>query len=320
MIPLKSVQLASIRLHDYGQNQVKLQFLPRLIAYLAVLITILSFVFYFNILGFALPELYSRNTTPESLVSVSKNVLSYNQLATLDLETEKVYQNINYFNSEESCKLLNQKSVTETLVFSSENQTFWLPQNCKSNLKFLQVTKLNPEDLVKISTNTNIEAFNIANNIYLLVYKNTEISTNLNFEPYLINLSQIIFPTEVSFIEATSFDLAISENQKFYMVGDCQSFEKNNCKIWLINSLNNTRKIIFSDFVSLLNKNQLPLKSVIRFAKIQDSLPNVLNLILYKTDKTEIILVRLSIENGLPVQELNLDKNTEAANFNKYYR
>ena len=316
LIPLKIISLGSTPLDSYGQNQVRLQFLPRIVAICIALLFCGSFLSYFNILGLAISN--PKIPIPESFTPVNKNISKLSTPAT-DQNLE-IYQQINYTNSDQNCNFLYNKSITQTSLFSSVNQGFWLPQDCNNNILFLQVLKLEPQDIKSLSQQINLESILVSNNIYLLVYKADSASSNLNFEAYLANLSQPIFPSDISFIEATSYDLTATNNYKFYLVGKCQNFEKNECKLWQIENQTGKREIIFTNFLEFLNKDQLPNKTVIKFAKIQDSGPDIVNLIAYKETAKVIILFRVSTVSQLVVQTLVIDRVTEPSNYNKYNR
>jgi len=318
LIPIKKIQLNSIGLGSYGQNQIKLQFLPNIIAYLTGLVLFLLILFYFNIAGLAFPDFNSRNTSPEAFVSVKKELTIESITSNTDTLTRS--QNINFLNSQNSCQLQSQKSISQETLFSSLNSGFWVPQNCSSNLSFVQIVKLNPEDVVKLSQNNNLESFLISNNIYILVYKTSQESTGLDFSPYLVDLAQPVFPSEISFIEATSYDLSTSNNLKFYLVGQCQDFTNNKCQLLLLDTNTGRRSTVFSNFLELLKNNDLPANSVVKFAKIQDSSPTAVNIIIYQKANQSIILVRIGMDNSLPIQSLKINIKGEPEVFNKYYR
>lgn len=319
MIPIKKVQLSSIGLSSYGENQIKLQFLPKVVAYLGAFLVVLAFLFYFNLAGLAFPAFNSKSSTPESFINVNKNLV-FQSGNTGGNSFDSKIQNVGYLDSENFCKFVSQKSVTQELIFNSPESGFWLPENCITNVLFLQILKLNPEDVVKLSQNPTTESFLISNNIYLLAYKSSQEASGLDFQPYLVDLSQPVFPSEISFIEATSYDMSTSNNLKFYLVGECQDFKNNNCKLWLLDTETGRRSIIFTDFLQLLTNNKLPAKTVIKFAKIQDSTPTAVNIIIHQQTEKSIILVRIGLANSLPIQSLVINRSDQSSVFNKYYR
>lgn len=321
MIPNKTIQLNSIRSYTYGNNQSRLQFLPKLITYSIGVIFVLSTLWYLNVYSFTSSNSNAQNasSTPESFIPLQKGltpIVSSSQSSV----TEEIYQDILYQNSTDKCSFSYSKTSSQNLLYSSENEGFWSPVNCNTNITFLQILKLSPDKIPSLVDATNLESSLISNSIYLLIYKNSQVKSNLNFEPYLVNLSQPIFPTEVSFIEATSYDVSTSGNLKFYLVGQCQNFEKNNCKLWQVNNFQGTRDIVFTNFLDVLIQNQLPLDTVVKFAKIQDSLPNAVNLILYQPNQKVIKLIRVSVLNSSVIQIIEINKSEQLDIFNKYYR
>lgn len=305
---------------SYNQNRKQLVFLPSLVFYGCLIVGVYIFCSYFNILAWALPELAisSSPKRPEQYLSKS-SILDKKISQVKPNSQEQVTKPLNLKISDFRCNLnfsFNPPQNTDLLA-QTDLQGFWSVEGC-GELKNIQVLQ-SPQELTNINNRQDILIKNLNSDLKAILYFETKVF-EVSLDSFWKELAFPLFENQDKYSKGVSSDLIQIDQKVIYLDGDCQHFSDNSCQLWINKA--SQKELFFDNFLELKDflESQYQAKiELFKFAKIQDSYPESINLIAI-LDSSKIILVRINLLNGLMVQNFLIDSNQDLVSYKKYFR
>lgn len=302
----------------YKQNQAKLEFIPNLIFWSIVIFAFSFFLIYFQILGFAFTSNYPNSQPysllPEEILSRSSpgSILN-NPITSLQQIPEQERTKLK--SDQTTCDFVFSKNVEFETNYSNLTLGFWIPQNnCKTQIKALQLIRISMADLVKFQVQKS-NLTKIYNNIYVwqLGIDNTQTGFEINEE-----VAQELLKPKTVAAQINLQDFIYTPFGDFYLKGSCETPIQEECFL-ISQNFKNSKTSINQNLWKSFGDITLPSKLTIKFAFNQDSLPNSVSLVIFNPENLDsLILIRVNPQNSQVVQKIYLEKQRDSELILKY--
>jgi hypothetical protein len=284
MTPPRKVKLQEIYKTQpknlYQLNRQKLNFLPAVFLGIFLSACILGGLWYFDPFQ-TKNEAVTRIQGVREAVSQENDVQSPTQQLQSDSEN-KTEQTLNDTNIRIStaegvnCYLTFQtdKPTDFPLKIDKSPQGFWKPTKCQQpNLRFIQILRLNPEEIEKVkSTTKNLQHLD-EQDTYAIVYTKDDNQSIYDLSVYVKTLTVPLFKDRPYFNPAAAFDTRRIENQTYYLDNSCQAGSQESCKLWRLNNETGTFELLKKNVAQTgkSQPNELKPGNYLRFASVQTS-------------------------------------------------
>jgi hypothetical protein len=306
--------------NSFLENLGKLSFLPKVVSFGILLVSICVFSLVNDFGYLILPE---RSLNSSINIITPNLVIQQNEIFELENQQKQALASQVKLslvqNDSNPCSIILQ-NPSNTEIINLENQIFWQTESCSLPVQTIQIATLNQNQLELFSNQPNVYLNQLQGTIYSISYTTEEVSSsNLDFlQRYWFELSEPLFQETSSLVRAISTDQVRTGDFIYFLSGDCTLNSEQGCTFANFNFVNNKYEQISDNLKLLLNN--LPQGSQIIFAKNQDEFPKVINFIITQDNSSTFKLVRFSLETKNILQVLDINQQTDAQNYKRFFR
>jgi hypothetical protein len=196
------------------------------------------------------------------------------------------------------CILIFSSNTNLIPVLSKPPQGFWIPENCPTDLKLIQIVRLTSSDLDLINQKIKLENIVLLDDqdTYALVYTQNNQPAPNKLKNFLVPLTQPVFTDRVYFDPSKAYEQRRLDKITYYLNGGCQG-GGSPCQLWSMDNLEGTIQLLNPNITQtgMTQTNQLGPGLVLRFAKSQST--DGLNLILVDENDKSYRLLGLDLQN-----------------------